>query len=81
VINERVVRDGHYLIVTSGGRAGLALVACQGCGLRDLQRFDGRPGEYDAVARALARRVLARFRDPSCDSVRLQLLAEHVMES
>lgn len=79
-MNERVVQNSHYLIVT-GVRAGLALVACQGCGLRDLQRFDGHPRDYGDVARALARRALARFRDPSCDGVRLQLLAEQVMES
>jgi hypothetical protein len=81
-LNERVVRGGHYLIVTPAPcLRGTALVACPNCGLLDRQPYDGHTRDFQAVAGALAGAALARYADPTCEGVRLQLLAEAVMES
>jgi len=48
--------------------------SCRGCGL------DG-PAMFDTVEHAVERLLSKYFPDPSCEGVRLQLLAEQVMQS
>lgn len=91
-MNQRVPLRGHYLIVISGGPGTRATVACPDCGLRDAMTDDVAPGgEAGAGERApledfvraavIAGTALKGFADPSCEGVRMQRLAEQVMES
>lgn len=92
-MNERVLRDGHYLIVVSAGFGTTATVPCPDCGLRYSGEDDVRPAAFtaekvgpraprladDLRAAAVALRALARFGDRTCEGVRRQLLAELIM--